>query len=216
MIPLIESYEPDMIIGGPPCQDFSTAGKRVEAKRASLTNCYANIVSSVKPRYFVMGNVDRAMKSVAYSEAKAVFKNAGYGLTEMVLDASLCCVPQKRKRLFCIGAIGEEDGFLKETLLSRMSDRRMTLRDYFGDSLDFEYYYRHPRNYERRGIFSIDEPAPTMRGVNRPLPKGYRGNRDDACEVSESIRALTTMERSLIQTFPPGYDGWVPKPMSSR
>ena len=78
----------------------------------------------------------------------------------------------------------------------------MTLRDYFGDSLGFEHYYRHPRNYSRRAIFSIDEPAPTMRGVNRPVPKGYPGHPNDTCPVSDTLHALTTAERALIQTFP--------------
>lgn len=75
-------------------------------------------------------------------------------------------------------------------------------REYFGDELGFEYYYRHPRNYNRRAIFSIDEPAPTMRGVNRPVPKGYPGHPNDACKLNSSVRALTTAERALIQTFP--------------
>ena len=84
----------------------------------------------------------------------------------------------------------------------------MTLRDYFGDSLGFEYYYRHPRNYNRRGVFSIDEPAPTMRGVNRPVPKGYPGHHNDACPVTDDLHALTTMDRAKIQTFPDEYK-WV-------
>ena len=41
-----------------------------------------------------------------------------------------------------------------------------------------------------------------MRGVNRPVPKGYPGHPNDACPISNKIRALTTLERSLIQTFP--------------
>ena len=81
----------------------------------------------------------------------------------------------------------------------------MTLRDYFGDSLGFEYYYRHPRNYSRRGIYSIDEPAPTMRGVNRPVPKGYLGHPNDPCPVSKDLHVLTTKERAKIQTFPDDY-----------
>ncbi len=198
----IAPLSPDLIIGGPPCQDFSHAGKRIEADRASLTESYARIIQQIRPRYFVMENVDRAQKSQAYAQAETIFKDAGYGLTETVLDACRCGVPQKRKRFFCIGALGESDGFLKEGLASGLSDKDMTLRDYFGDTLDFQYYYRHPRNYNRRAVFSIDEPAPTMRGVNRPVPKGYPGHPNDACPVSDNIRALTTLERSLIQTFP--------------
>lgn len=198
----ISVFSPDLIIGGPPCQDFSHAGKRIESSRASLTESYAKIVSNIHPKYFVMENVDRAEKSHAFEKAKTVFKNAGYGLTQMVLDASKCGVPQKRKRFFCIGALGKDDDFMRDILISGIQSKETTLRDYFGDTLDFEFYYRHPRNYNRRAVFSIDEPAPTMRGVNRPVPKGYPGHPNDACPISDNIRALTTLERSLIQTFP--------------
>ena len=69
--------------------------------------------------------------------------------------------------------------------------------------MNLKYYYRHPRNYNRRGIFSIDEPSPTIRGVNRPIPKGYQLNSCDPQGVDLSkIRPLTTIERSYIQTFP--------------
>lgn len=198
----IRKFSPDMIIGGPPCQDFSHAGKRVEASRASLTESYAKIIDAIRPQYFVMENVDRAEKSKAFESARSIFKNAGYGLTQMVLDASKCGVPQKRKRFFCIGALGKEDDFMRNLLESGISKKSTTMRDYFGDTLDFEFYYRHPRNYNRRAVFSIDEPAPTMRGVNRPVPKGYPGHPNDACPISNDVRALTTLERSLIQTFP--------------
>ena len=202
---IIKKLNPDIIIGGPPCQDFSHAGKRIEASRASLTKSYADIINAVRPKYFVMENVDRAEKSNTFAEAREIFKNASYGLTQVVLDASHCGVPQRRKRFFCVGALNVNDDFLKEYLLKNVSKHATTLREYFGNSLDFEYYYRHPRNYSRRAVFSIDEPAPTMRGVNRPVPKGYPGHPNDACVLNEDIRALTTLERALIQTFPPTY-----------
>lgn len=204
-IKLMKDYMPDIIIGGPPCQDFSFAGKRVEADRAGLTQSFAEIVCSVKPLYFVMENVDRAAKSNAFAEAKEMYKAGGYGLTEVILDASKCGVPQKRKRFFCIGILGGEDNAVYDIIQKKVSRKPTTLRDYFGDELGFEYYYRHPRNYSRRAIFSIDEPAPTMRGVNRPVPKGYPGHPNDACELSSSIRALTTAERALVQTFPKNF-----------
>lgn len=204
-VKVITPFHPDVIIGGPPCQDFSHAGKRVEAERAGLTGSFANIIKEVLPHYFVMENVDRAEKSNAYAYARATFKEAGYGLTEIVLDASYCGVPQKRKRFFCIGVLGGKDDCVRPFIEKKISDKETTLRDYFGDSLGFEYYYRHPRNYSRRAVFSIDEPAPTMRGVNRPVPKGYPGHPNDACPVGDGVRALTTRERALIQTFPDSF-----------
>ena len=112
----IRRFSPELIIGGPPCQDFSHAGKRVESSRASLTESYAKIIENIKPQYFVMENVDRAQKSKAFEKAENIFKNAGYGLTKIVLDASKCGVPQKRKRFFCIGALGKDDDFMKKIL----------------------------------------------------------------------------------------------------
>lgn len=207
-VSIIKPLMPDIIIGGPPCQDFSHAGKRIEANRASLTDSFAQIISAIRPKLFIMENVDRARNSHAYAVARDVFKKSGYGLTEIVLDSSKCGTPQKRKRFICFGALGEKDGFAQELLEKNQAPKSMTLRDYFGDSLGFEFYYRHPRNYNRRAVFSIDEPAPTMRGVNRPVPKGYPGHPNDACPVSPTLHALTTAERALIQTFPPDYK-WV-------
>lgn len=204
----LEPFKPDIIIGGPPCQDFSHAGKRIEAERASLTESFALIVSKYKPICFVMENVDRARESRAYAKAREIFVNAGYGLTEITLDASLCGTPQKRKRFICFGMFGKTDNFALELFSNRQSKKPLTLREYFGDTLGFEYYYRHPRNYNRRAIFSIDEPAPTMRGVNRPVPKGYKGHPNDACAISDDLHALTTKERALIQTFPSSFN-WV-------
>ena len=169
----IRPLNPDIIIGGPPCQDFSSAGKRKEGNRASLTISFAKIINSVRPQYFVMENVSRAKSSIAYKDAKIIFKKAGYGLTEQVLDASKCGVPQKRKRFFCIGALNEEDGFLDTYLAANQSVLPLSIRTYFNQNnydLPFDYYYRHPRSYSRRAIFSVDEPSPTIRGVNRPKP----------------------------------------------
>lgn len=199
----INRFEPDMIVGGPPCQDFSSAGKRdEEGGRGDLTINYAQIVCSVRPQWFVMENVALITKTQKLVEAKRLFKQAGYGLSEHVLDASYCGVPQKRKRFFLIGRLGETDGFMSAIIYESLSSKPMTMRDYFGDSLGIEYYYRHPRSYTRRGIFSIDEPSPTIRGVNRPMPKGYSIHANDPVKSKEGIRPLTTQERSYIQTFP--------------
>ena len=66
----IRQFEPDMIIGGPPCQDFSSAGKRNENNgRGNLTVCYSRIISEIKPRWFVMENVERILKTQKLQDA---------------------------------------------------------------------------------------------------------------------------------------------------
>lgn len=199
----ISDFAPDMIMGGPPCQDFSSAGKRDEnLGRASLTISFANIIAKCQPRFFLMENVARAASSQAFKKALSTFKQAGYGLTIKVLDAAYCGAPQLRKRLIVLGSMGERDGFLDDALEAGLSTEPMTLRKYFRNRLSFEHYYRHPRSYARRAVFSIDEPSPTIRGVNRPVPRGYPGHEGDSKTLDSTVRSLTTQERSRIQTFP--------------
>ena len=203
----IKSFSPDVIIGGPPCQDYSSAGKQDETQgRANLTLRYAELVCEVQPEWFVMENVDRILKSQTLPKAIDIFKSLGYGLSQVVLDASLCGVPQKRKRFFLIGHLGGIDDFLTESLYSDLSSKSTTIRDYLGDEFHTEYYYRHPRSYARRGIFSIDEPSPTVRGVNRPIPPGYPIHAGDATNDLSKVRPLTTLERARIQTFPASFE----------
>ena len=203
----IRPYEPTIIIGGPPCQDFSSAGKRNEDNgRGDLTVCYAKIVSEVGPQWFVMENVERILKTQKLQDALKIFKEAGYGLTYTVLNAALCGVPQKRKRFVMIGKLGADDDFMKEALLENLADHEMSVAEYFGDKLQIKYYYRHPRSYARRGIFCTSEPSATIRGVNRPMPKGYTLHPGDPVKSLEGIRPLTSLERSMIQTFPEDFD----------
>ncbi len=128
-----------------------------------------------------MENVSRAYNSTTFAKAQKIFQNAGYGLSIRILNASLCGVPQLRKRLFVIGELNGPDGALEPILDQYLASKPMTLRDYFGTSLGIEHYYRHPRSYKRRGIFSIDEPSPTVRDVNRLVPLGYPGHSGTRC-----------------------------------
>lgn len=202
----ITGYQPNMIIGGPPCQDFSSAGKRDENNgRGDLTISYAKIISALMPSWFVMENVSTITKSTKLAVAREIFKQSGYGLTQVVLNAALCGVPQRRKRFIMIGHLGEQDDFMIETIKEKLSDKEMTVKDYFGERIDIDYYYRHPRSYARRGIFSVNEPSPTIRGVNRPIPNGYKIHSNDPIQNLDGVRPLTTKERSMIQTFPDNF-----------
>ncbi len=166
---------------------------------------FAEIVAGVSPKWFVMENVDRFAKSNKYIEFCQILKSADYGLTEKILDASLCGVPHKRKRFFCIGELEGKDQSMQAYLEANLNKKPMTIRDYLGNKLGIEYYYRHPRSYQRRAVFSIDEPSPTIRGVNRPIPKNYKQHPGDAALITPDTRPLTTRERSYIQTFPDNF-----------
>lgn len=204
---VLRQFSPQLIIGGAPCQDFSSAGKRDETLgRADLTVRFAEIIAEVKPEWFVMENVPRIEKSRLLQESKEILKKVGYGLSERILDASYFNVPQNRKRFFLIGHLESNDNFLDFYLEKDKATRPMTVFEHLGESLDTEFYYRHPRSYQRRGIYSIHEPSPTVRGVNRPIPKTYVKHSGDACEPNGKVRPLTTIERSYLQTFPKDFN----------
>ena len=177
----ISPQSPDGIIGGPPCQDFSSAGKRKEGKNAYLLLSFAEIVCKIKPWFFVLENVARTRNSVSYAQARKKFLKSGYKITEIILDASLCNVPQIRKRWFAIGKI---DNFpmrsFCESLKDKQTKKSLTVFNYMGEEINTQFYYRHPRNYSRRAIYSIHEPSATIRGVNRPIPPHYPGHRLEA------------------------------------
>jgi DNA (cytosine-5)-methyltransferase 1 len=199
----IRDFNPDIIIGGPPCQDFSSAGKRNETLgRADLSIAFTDIVTSIQPKWFVMENVDRITKSQTFKQIITTFKQSRYGLSSSVINASYCGVPQSRKRYFLIGQLDGEDDALSYYLTKNQANVPMSIFDYLGDTLGVEYIYRHPRSYKRRAVFSIHEPSPTIRGVNRPIPKTYKKHAGDLCDIDEKLRPLTTIERSYIQTFP--------------
>ena len=202
-VKLLSTFDCDLVAGGPPCQDFSSAGKRdLAGGRADLTYRFAEVISNFAPKYFIMENVERIRKSHILLDVVKDLAASGYGMTACVLDASYCGAPQARERFFLIGSRGVSHNFLLEHLKNNLSPSPMTMRDYFGNELGIDHYYRHPRNYNRRAVYSLDEPSATIRGVNRPIPKGYNKHDGDPVEITEKVRPLTTKERSLIQTFP--------------
>lgn len=202
----LKSLNADIIIGGPPCQDFSIAGKRnFNGHRANQTIIFSKIITSILPKWFVMENVYNIEKSPVLELVLNDFKKAGYGITKGIFDASLMGVPQTRRRYFVIGKLKSQDDFLKDALHDSLSKKRMTVKEYLGDELNTKYYYMHPRSYNRRAIFSVEEPSSTIRGVNRPIPENYTPHSADKSKNIKVVRALTSKERSFIQTFPNGF-----------
>jgi DNA (cytosine-5)-methyltransferase 1 len=100
----------DIIIGGPPCQGFSLAGKRDPTDmRNQLYKYYVHMVSVIHPKVFVMENV-RLLTSMRTTEGTLFidhivqsFTNAGYRITRREINASAYGVPQSRERVILVG-----------------------------------------------------------------------------------------------------------------
>ncbi|MFI7708775.1 DNA cytosine methyltransferase [Nonomuraea sp. NPDC049480] len=101
--------EADIILGGPPCQGFSGLGKEDPSDpRNQLWREYLRVVNAVKPKIFILENVDRFLnKSAEYQTFSAMAKPGGelsdYHLEPGVLNAADYGVAQKRMRTIVIG-----------------------------------------------------------------------------------------------------------------
>lgn len=97
----------DILDGSPPCQGFSTAGKRkFDDPRNSLFIEYARLLKELQPKVFVMENVTGMVKGVmkqAYLSIIKTLRECGYDAKGEVLNAMYYGVPQSRERVIIIG-----------------------------------------------------------------------------------------------------------------
>jgi DNA (cytosine-5)-methyltransferase 1 len=118
----VKAKEVFAVVGGPPCQSFSTAGKRlgVDDVRGTLYEQFIHVVRTVNPRFFVMENVKglASMPSAADSTRSLLsviveqFRALGFHTVHGVLDAVHYGAPQFRERLVIIGSRDNEPIFL--------------------------------------------------------------------------------------------------------
>ena len=108
----------DVIIGGPPCQGFSIAGKIgrnfIDDERNQLFKEFVRFVEVIKPRIFVMENVAALKthnKGKTIEEIVKEFERVGYTVKYDVLNAVNYGVPQQRRRIFVIGTLDKENKF---------------------------------------------------------------------------------------------------------
>lgn len=104
----------DVVVGGPPCQGFSTAGKKVsQDPRNNLFNQFVRIVEHFKPKLFLLENVPgfkRMHEGHAYREAIKLFSDLGYKLTDDLLNAVDYGIPQGRLRFVMVGWLPRKIG----------------------------------------------------------------------------------------------------------
>ena len=122
----LKQGEPLLICGGPPCQPFSTAGKRlgINDPRGSLFMDFIRMVGFIRPRFFIMENVKglisaplinngiQVLNETVLDVVLSEFHKLGYKTVYGLLDAVNYGVPQFRERFVIIGSRDHEDIFL--------------------------------------------------------------------------------------------------------
>lgn len=134
---LLNGKDIDVIIGGPPCQGFSVAGKRIiDDDRNKLYKSFVRFVAFFRPKAFVMENVPNILSmgnGIIKENILKDFENLGYTVEYRVVVASDYGVPQNRKRAFFVGITKEGHFVFPNPLLSD----KITVKEAVSDLPDY-------------------------------------------------------------------------------
>ena len=225
---IINNNTVDVIIGGPPCQGFSLAGKFgrtfIDDPRNQLFKEYLRFVSILKPKIFIIENVARLVshnKGKTIREIQESIEKLGYKVKYEILQTSDYNIPQKRQRVFIVGYKNIEFNYpeklkRKVTIKEAISDLP-PLRNGETSKIPNNFAMNHSQEMLYKMSFISD-------GGNRlQIPEEIRPKSGDARKYIKyksdepSIpvtgdmrkvfhysqnRALTSRELARIQTFP--------------
>ncbi|MDT7963118.1 DNA cytosine methyltransferase [Clostridium perfringens] len=144
----------DVIIGGPPCQGFSSANrykKEEDDERNKLFFEFVKFVDLAKPKAIVIENVRGIVTNnngYAKDRIYEIFEKRGYNVSHKILDASLYGVPQKRLRNFFVITKDKEFDF---KLLKKV-ENIVTVKEAIGE------LYNYDNEIRKEKYFLIEEP----------------------------------------------------------
>ncbi|MBD3255371.1 MAG: DNA (cytosine-5-)-methyltransferase [Candidatus Lokiarchaeota archaeon] len=211
----------DIVIGGFPCQGFSTAGWfKKQDSRNELYVEMLNIIEARSPALFIAENV---MGLLYMEDGKVLkfilddFKRIGYTVKYKAINCADYGVPQQRKRIFIIGAKDPKRIAFpsqthhkdpEKTLFSNKLKKWRTVRNAIGDleGLNEPFAKGKINNVQSRYKIRPDEPSRYTILASAPkIPIHYKGSLDD-----EYPRRLTVRECARLQTFPDNFIFWGP------
>lgn len=110
---IFQNTDFDLLVGGTPCQPFSVAGLRagLADERGNLALEFCRILLAKRPKYFVWENVPGVLssnKGEDFATLLQAFRECGYCCAYRVLDAKYFGVPQRRRRVFVVGCLGND------------------------------------------------------------------------------------------------------------
>lgn len=138
-----EYHDVDVIVGGPPCQGFSSANrwqKETEDPRNKLFFEYIRFVQEIRPKVIMIENVRGLLtrdNGYAIKRIQDILGNVDYNITYQVLDASEYGVPQNRKRAIIVG-IRKDYKNVSFEFENLVKQPKTTVEDAIGELYDFE------------------------------------------------------------------------------
>jgi DNA (cytosine-5)-methyltransferase 1 len=201
--------EPDILVGGTPCQSFSIVGRRagLDDPRGNLALVFLGIAKRYRPRWFVWENVPGVLSSGGGADIRCFLAQAselGYGLAYRILDARYFGVPQSRRRVFVVGYLGDWRR-AAAVLFQRTAVQSATTKD--GKPWCRKTSFRHGTEEYDQGRFPVgsQEVAGSLR---KHMGSGRRKNGspiEGFALYADAVRYLTPVEYERLQGFPDGY-----------
>lgn len=166
----IKNKKVDIIIGGPPCQGFSYAGKRlIDDPRNFLFKEFVEIVKKIKPKTILVENVEGILtsnKGKTFESIKESFSELGYKMHGKKMLAVKFGVPQKRKRVVIIGVLkGAPEKCFPEEIIAN-EDKFVSVNDAIGNLPSIEV--NGGENYLKQKIASKGLYQRLMAGLITP------------------------------------------------
>ena len=133
----------DLLVGGSPCQSFSTYGKKLglEDVRGTLFYDYARLIKESQPKVFIYENVAGMLThdhGHTWQVIQDVFHSLNYSIRHEVLDAQNYGLPQMRKRLFVVGVRNDLD--LSIQFPPQKVELQCSAEDFLEKNIDNKYY----------------------------------------------------------------------------
>lgn len=213
----LKSKKLDILDGSPPCQGFSTAGKRIlEDPRNSLFKEYIRLLWGLQPKVFVMENVSGMLKGKmkwVFAEIMKELKASGYQVKCRLMNAKYYGVPQDRKRVIFIGV---RNDLRREPSYPNPQTRAITVREAIGHLPIGSKEKHEPQVIE---AWYGSQPGVSLRKTNR-FVGSFQSVRLDPGKPSPTQikshlnwhyaipRYLTIQETALLQGFPMGFS-WI-------
>lgn len=191
----------DIIVGGPPCQSYSTLGKRQMDDRAHLFEEYCRILSIIRPKLFLFENVSGLMSMQGghlIELIKDEFRKLGYSVKSKLLNAVDYGVPQHRERVILVGMLNQNTFEYPRCTHGPNLRPYLTVEDAFSDLPQLKsgegntHYATGPLNsfqvFLRQNCAKLEENTAPKNGdhlikIMQSLPDG--GSKDD---LPEEIR----------------------------
>lgn len=213
----------DLVVGGTPCQSFSIAGRREGLDGASgLVFEYFRLLEEVRPRWFVWENVPGSLSSNKGADFQSILREwdkRGYHVAWRVLDAQFFGVPQRRRRIFAVGHLGnwrypakvlfEPESLRGHTKKSGKKRKESAASAESGVAKCLSTSNQR-LDYETE-TFVVGTLAASGAGTSRPAGQG---NELDFCvPTGMRVRRLTPRECERLQGFP---DDWTDIPWRGK